>query len=109
MLSSLPVTHAVNYSGVMFTHMAIHHPKAEHLDDVLASMNRVNAAAAGRPGLLAMKAWREIDGGRVVALATWDSREAWQAAAAEVFAVVANDPFDVWESEQIEVMYLHAD
>jgi len=99
----------VDYSGVMFTHMAIHHPKAEHLDDVLASMDRVNAAAAGRPGLIAMKAWREIDGGRVVALATWDSREAWQAAAAEVFAVVANDPFDVWESEKIDVMYLHAD
>ena len=93
----------------MFTHMAIHHPKPEHRDDVLASMNRVNIAAAGRPGLLAMNAWREIDGGRVVAFATWDSRESWQAAAAEIFAVVAHDPFDQWETDQIDVMYLEAE
>jgi heme-degrading monooxygenase HmoA len=93
----------------MFTHMAIHRPKPEYIEDVLASMNRVNAAAAGAHGLLAMNAWREIDGDRVVAFATWQSKESWQAAASEIFAVVANDPFDLWEQGQIEVMYLEAD
>ena len=93
----------------MFTHMAIHHPKPEHVGELLASMQRVNDAAAGRPGLLSMKAWREIDGGRVVAFATWDSKASWQAAASEVFAVVANNPFDLWETEDIEVMFLEAD
>ena len=89
--------------------MAIHRPKPEYLDDVLASMQRVNAAAAGAPGLISMNAWREIDGQRVVAFATWDSRESWQTAAPAIFAVVENDPFDLWEASEIEVMYLEAD
>lgn len=80
----------------MFIHLAIHHPKPEHVDDVLASMHRVDRAAAGAPGLIAIGAWRDQGSDRLVGLARWESEEAFQAAAPRIFAVVADDPFDEW-------------
>jgi hypothetical protein len=42
----------------MFMHLVIHHPKPEHVDEVLASMGRAAAAGPGVPGLVAMGPWR---------------------------------------------------
>ena len=50
----------------MFTHIAIHTPKPEYRDDVIASMQRAGAASDGAEGLLQMGPWQEIDGGRLV-------------------------------------------
>ena len=90
----------------MITHLAIHHPKPEHRADVLASMRRVDAAAAGRPGLIRINGWSEIDGDRLVGISMWESMDAFHAVADEIFAVVENDPFDLWESGPIESMFL---
>ena len=46
-----------------------------------------------------MGPWQEIDGGRLVGLAIWESREAFLAAAPGIFAAVNDDPFDEWEAE----------
>ena len=83
----------------MFTHIAIHTPKPEHRDDVIASMHRVGAASNGAEGLLQMGPWQVVDGGRLVGLAIWESREAFLAAAPGIFAAVSDDPFDEWEAE----------
>jgi quinol monooxygenase YgiN len=85
----------------MFTHIAIHTPKPEHRDDVIASMQRAGAASDGAEGLLQMGSWQEIDGGRLVGLAIWESREAFLAAAPDIFAAVGDDPFDEWEAEPV--------
>ena len=90
----------------MFTHIAIHTPKPEHRDDVIASMRRAHAASAGAEGLLQMRPWREVDGGRLVGLAIWESREAFLAAAPGIFAAVGHDPFDEWESEPTVTLHL---
>jgi quinol monooxygenase YgiN len=90
----------------MFTHIAIHHPKPEHRDDVLASMQRAGAASDGAKGLLQMGPWQEIDGGRLVGLAIWESREAFLAAAPDIFAAVSDDPFDEWEAEPVVSLHL---
>jgi len=90
----------------MFTHIAIHSPKPEHRDDVLASMHRVDAAAQGAEGLIQIGPWQEIEGGRLVGLAIWESREHFVAAAPAIFAAVGNDPFDVWEDAPIESFLL---
>jgi hypothetical protein len=55
-----------------------------------------------------MNVWQGIEGDRVVAFATWDSGRSWQASAAHIFAVVEDDPFDRWESGEIEVLYPEA-
>jgi antibiotic biosynthesis monooxygenase len=90
----------------MFIHLAIHHPRPEYTDDVLASMNRVGKAAEGTPGLIQMGAWRDQDSNRLVGLATWESQEAFETAAGRIFQVVANDPWDLWCEQPIDVFHL---
>ena len=80
----------------MFLHIAIHHPKPEYVDEVLASMRRVDAAAAGAPGLLAIGPWRSDSDTRLMGFACWESEEAFRAARDRIFSAVADDPFDVW-------------
>jgi hypothetical protein len=90
----------------MFVHLAIHHPKPEHMDDLLASMHRVDKAAAGAPGLIQIGAWRDQGSDRLVGLALWESEDAFQAAAPRIFATVADDPFDEWSAQPPEILHL---
>jgi uncharacterized protein YndB with AHSA1/START domain len=89
-----------------FIHLALHYPHAEHAADLLASMQRVDAAAQGAPGLLEIGAWRDERTGCLVGLARWESAEAWQASAEQIFAVVADDPFDQWCERPPDVFHL---
>jgi heme-degrading monooxygenase HmoA len=90
----------------MFVHLAIHHPKPEYADDLLASMLRVDAAARGATGLIQMGAWRDVRSDRLLGLALWESPEAFQASAERIFAVVADDPFDRWLEQPPDVFHL---
>ncbi|UOE44429.1 antibiotic biosynthesis monooxygenase [Agromyces larvae] len=91
----------------MFIHMSIHRPKPEHVDDLIASMNLVRLGGIGTQGLLQIGPWREVDGGeRVVGIAIWESRRHWEEHVEEVFAVVADHPFDEWEAAPVERILL---
>ena len=90
----------------MITHLAIHHPNPEYKEDVLASMRRVDAAAAGSDGLIRINGWREIDGDRLVGISMWESMEAFQAAADRIFAAARDDPWALWEDIPVESMFL---
>ncbi|HEY5231303.1 MAG TPA: antibiotic biosynthesis monooxygenase [Galbitalea sp.] len=90
----------------MITHLAIHHPVPEYRAELLASMRRVDAAAAGQPGLIRINGWSEIDGDRLVGISMWESMDAFRAARGAIFATVADDPFDLWESGPVESMFL---
>ncbi len=90
----------------MFVHLAIHYPKPEHADDLLASMQRVDKAAQGAPGLIQIGAWRDQLSDRVIGLALWESAEAFQASARQIFQVVADDPIDEWCQRSPDVLYL---
>jgi heme-degrading monooxygenase HmoA len=90
----------------MFVHLAIHYPRPEYVDDVLASMHRVDKAAEGTPGLIQMGAWRDENGNRLVGLAMWESEEAFKASAERIFQVAAHDPWDQWCERPIDVFHL---
>ena len=90
----------------MFVHLAIHHPKPEHVDDLLASMRRVDQEAQGSPGLIQIGAWRDQGSGRLVGLALWESAEAFEASAERIFRAVADDPFDQWLQQPPDVFHL---
>lgn len=90
----------------MITHLAIHRPKPEYREDVLASMRRVDAAAAGSPGLIRINGWRELDGERLVGISMWESMDAFRAASERIFAAAAQDPWDLWEDVPVESMFL---
>jgi len=96
--------------STMFTHMAIHYPKPEHREALRASMQRVAAAGQGMPGIIRIGEWAEVDEGtRLVGIATWQSREAFEAAAEQLFAVVADDPFDLWHERPTDSLFLERD
>lgn len=90
----------------MFIHLAIHHPKPEHADALLASMHRVDQAAQGATGLLQIGAWRDQGSDRLVGLALWESAEAFEASAERIFQVVADAPFDQWLQQPPDVFHL---
>jgi quinol monooxygenase YgiN len=90
----------------MFVHLAIHHPKPEHAEELLASMHRVDKAAQGAPGLVQIGAWRDQRSDRVVGLAIWESAEAFEASAGRIFQVVADEPLDEWLLRSPDVLYL---
>jgi heme-degrading monooxygenase HmoA len=90
----------------MFIHLAIHHPKPEHADDLLASMHRVDKAAQGAPGLIQIGAWRDEGSDRLVGLAIWESAEAFHASVERIFQAVADDPFDLWLEQPPDVFHL---
>jgi hypothetical protein len=90
----------------MFTHIAIHYPRPEYRNQLIASMKRVAAAAEGSDGLVRIGPWREASGDRLVGLSMWESKGAFDAAGPAIFAAVADDPFDLWESQQPESFHL---
>ena len=90
----------------MFVHLAVHHPKPEHADDLLASMHRVDQAAQGAPGLIQIGAWRDQRSDRLVGLALWESAEAFEASAERIFQAVADDPLDQWLQQPPDVLHL---
>jgi hypothetical protein len=90
----------------MFVHLAIHHPKPEHVDDLLASMHRVDAAAQGAAGLIQIGAWRDSRSDRLIGLAIWESREAFTAAAGKIFEAVADDPIMEWSTRPPDSLHL---
>ena len=90
----------------MFVHLAVHHPKPEHADELLASMHRVDKAAEGAPGLIQIGAWRDERSDRLVGLALWESTEAFQASVERIFQAVADDPFDQWLQAPPDVFHL---
>ena len=92
----------------MYAHLAVHFPKPEHAADLLASMHRVDAAAAGAPGLVQFGVWRDEGSGRLVGLALWEPAEAFAASAEQIFAVVEDDPFDLWCERPPYVFHRHS-
>jgi heme-degrading monooxygenase HmoA len=90
----------------MFAHLAIHYPKPEHADDLLASMHRVDQAAQGAPGLIQIGAWRDQRTGRLIGLALWDTQESFQASAERIFRAVQEDPFDQWLEQPPDILHL---
>ncbi|MGI9007499.1 MAG: antibiotic biosynthesis monooxygenase [Streptosporangiaceae bacterium] len=60
--------------------MAVHYPEPGWQDGVYESMRAMAGSMAGTPGLLEIGPWLDRDGDRVVGLARWQSREAFEAA-----------------------------
>jgi hypothetical protein len=90
-----------------FVHLAVHYPKPEHAEDRLASMRGVDDAAQGAPGLISIGAWRDLRSGRVIGLALWESKEAFDAAIPGIFASLDDpDPDGEWDERPADSFHL---
>jgi hypothetical protein len=87
----------------VFAHLSIHHPKPERVADTLDSMRRVAEAAQGAPGLIAIGPWQDARSGRIIGLALWESKEAFEAAMPAIFQSLPDpDPDGDWQERPTE-------
>jgi heme-degrading monooxygenase HmoA len=90
----------------VIVHLSIHTPRPEHEEDLIASMHRFGAAAAGAPGLIDVKTLRDRRSGRLVGMARWEDEASWRAGVEAMRAAVDDDPFDEWEAEETQSFLL---
>jgi heme-degrading monooxygenase HmoA len=90
----------------MIVHLAVHTPKPEHVDDLIASMHRFAAGGAGQPGLQQVRTMRDVRSGKLVGLAIWESRSAFEQGVESMRAAVENDPFLEWDDGAPDVYLL---
>jgi heme-degrading monooxygenase HmoA len=86
----------------MIVHMTIHYPKQGAEAALTDSMHRYGAALKDAPGLISVHTLRDERSGALVGLALWETEEARQASIHLARAAVANDPFDQWESRDVQ-------
>jgi heme-degrading monooxygenase HmoA len=82
--------------------ISIHRPHPEHRDALIASMHRFGAAMAGRPGLVSVQTLADAGTDRLVGLAIFETEDDFARLIPLARDAVADDPFDLWESEPIE-------
>jgi len=92
----------------MLAHLAIHTPKPERIDDLIASMQRFAAVGRSQAGLHEVHTMRDAKSGKLLGLAIWESREAFDQGVEAMRTAVENDPFLDWEDTNPEV-YLFED
>ena len=94
------------WSGA-FAHLTIKYPKPEHADDVLTSMQRVAELAQGAAGLIRIGPWRDARSGRIVGLALWESKQAFEAAMPRIFESYDDpDPDGTWCERPTDVLHI---
>src|SRR6516162_4006807 len=86
--------------------VAMHYPKPEHVDDLLGAMKRLGEALQTVPGLLDASAWKDSVSGRIVAISTWESRQAFLNARPVIGETIKDVPFDEWEAKPRELFNL---
>jgi quinol monooxygenase YgiN len=73
----------------MFHTIAIHDVLPDHVEAMLAFMHRVADGVAGAPGLIDFAPYRDLQTGKLVGLARWESAEAFQQAMPQIMAFSA--------------------
>jgi len=78
----------------VFVHLAIHRPRPGKAEAMLESMNRFGEAMETGAGFVLHGALRDERSNRLVGLAVWESREAWEAAIGPAREAVADLDID---------------
>ncbi len=85
-------------------YLAIHFPKPDHVDDLLAAMAGLGSAMRTASGLLDVSVWRDRE--RIVAMSVWESGAALDDAAPTITQAIAGVPFEEWEVRPRELFRL---
>jgi quinol monooxygenase YgiN len=91
----------------MHVTIAMHYPNTEHSDAFFAFMKRVQTAMQGTPGLASFESFRDVAEPRLVAIARWESPEAFLAAMPRLRAVEGRDPS--WSARPDELLRLDSE
>ena len=87
----------------MIAHLAIHTPKPEGVEPLIASMQLFAAVGRKQPGLQEVQTMGDAESGKLLGLAIWESIEAFESGVVAMRAAVEDDPFLDWEEGLPEV------
>ena len=90
----------------MIAHVAIHTPNPESADELIASMKRFAAAGRSQQGLQEVHTMRDARSGKLLGLALWETREAFDRGVQAMRNAVEDDPFPEWEDTSPEVYFI---
>ena len=85
--------------------MVIHHPRAEHRDDLIRGMVERAELMAGTPGFIEAGPWQLEDDEPIVGISRWESKEAFLAAVPPGFGVPTSEVHE-WETRPRELFHL---
>ena len=85
-----------------YYHISIHYPKEGKAEALIDSMHRYGEAIRNAPGLIEVHTLRDERTGVLMGMAVWESREAMEVSVHLAREAVANDPFDEWESRDVD-------
>lgn len=86
-----------------FRVLAFHYPKPEHRDEMVERIRRAVDVMARTPGFLSAECWDELDGDAVVAVGSFESKEAWREAVRTVAAADIDFAYDQRETRPRQV------
>jgi quinol monooxygenase YgiN len=90
----------------MFLFYAVHYPYPDKVDLLVQRMHEFGDVIKKQPGIIVVDTFRDPANGTLLALALWESQDAFQAAWP---AVVQYAPSEEWEAKPREVhMFLSA-
>lgn len=92
----------------MIVHLAIHTPKPEGVEPLIASMQLFAAVGRKQPGLHEVHTMRDAESGKLLGLAIWESMEAFDRGVVAMRTAVEDDPFLDWE-EGLPQVYVFED
>ena len=92
----------------MFVHMSVHYPDTQWEGRVIDSMHRFGKAMEGQEGHREAHTLKDDRTGRLIGLAIWESKEAWEKALPMMHEAVKDDDFETWEERPPEVFHLEA-
>ena len=78
--------------------LAFHYPKAEHRSEMVERIRRAVDVMAQVPGFISAECWDELGGDTVVAVGSFDTKEAWLAAVQAVQAAEVDFGYDERET-----------
>ena len=89
----------------MFLFYAVHYPHPEKEELLILKMREFGELIKKRPGIILVDTFRDPKKGTLIALAIWESQEAFQAS----WPVLVKDaPSEEWEVKPREVTMLHS-
>lgn len=89
----------------MFLFYAVHYPHPEKETLLVQAMHEFGALIKKQPGLILVDTFKDSERGTLVAIAIWESEDAFQAA----WPSLAKDaPPEEWEIKPREVHMLHS-
>ena len=85
-----------------FLTVRVLYPKSGHIDEIIAAVAKISAAARQFEGLVEIGAWLDRENDRIVNISLWESKEYAMKATKEMHLIFVDIPWSEWERSPAE-------